>query len=177
MGMRKDEILALNIKDIDFESNTININKQLIIHMENKKYNFIIGEPKTNNSYRKIYITNLVNKELKNFIDNINIFNIGQEKQYLFVNPITQKIYAPSTVNYRLKELLEKNKMKHIKFHDLRHLHATMLINSGVNIVSVSKRLRDTINTVTKIYLHSIEKIDKESVETLENFIEKVKAN
>jgi len=52
-----------------------------------------------------------------------------------------------------------------------------MLINSGVNIVSVSKRIGDTIDTVTKIYLHSIEKIDKESVENLENFIDNIKAN
>jgi len=115
MGMRKGEILALTIKDIDFESNTININKQLILHIDNKKHTFIIGEPKTNNSYRKIYMTDIVKKELKKYIDNLNIINIEQEKQYIFINPETQKIYAPSTVNYRLKALLEKKQIETYK--------------------------------------------------------------
>lgn len=46
-----------------------------------------------------------------------------------------------------------------------------MMIKSGVNVVVVARRLGDTVETVSDTYLHSIEKIEKESVEKLENFV------
>ncbi len=46
-----------------------------------------------------------------------------------------------------------------------------MMINAGVNIVVVAKRLGDTIETVSETYLHSIEKVEKKSVSQLETFI------
>lgn len=46
-----------------------------------------------------------------------------------------------------------------------------MMINSGVNIIVVAKRLGDTIETISDTYLHSIEKIEKESVNQLQDFI------
>jgi len=68
--------------------------------------------------------------------------------------------------------------LNNITFHDLRHLQATMMINSGVNIVVVAKRLGDTIETVSNTYLHSIEKVEKESVNQLQNFItNKIRTN
>ncbi|MDD4729864.1 MAG: hypothetical protein PHN55_14085 [Dysgonamonadaceae bacterium] len=51
----------------------------------------------------------------------------------------------------------------------------TMMINSGVNVVIVSKRLGDTIKTVSGTYLHSIEKLEKESVAQLEGFLDNIR--
>jgi hypothetical protein len=46
-----------------------------------------------------------------------------------------------------------------------------MMIHSCVNIVVVAKRLGDTIETVSETYLHSIEKVEKNSVNQLQVFI------
>ena len=112
-----------------------------------------------------------VSKLLEQYVSKLNIFNIKPDKQYLFVNPKTQKIYDHNTLYRRFKKMVKEIELEHLTFHDLRHLQATMLINSGVNIVVVAKRLGDTIETISDTYLHSIEKVEKESVDQLQNFI------
>lgn len=57
-----------------------------------------------------------------------------------------------------------------IRIHDLRHSHATLLINSGVNIVAVSKRLgHASINQTLKTYTHLLQKTDDELLDALDN--------
>lgn len=59
------------------------------------------------------------------------------------------------------------------RLHDLRHSHATLLINSGVNIVAVSKRLgHSSINQTLKTYTHLLKNTDDELINTLEKLEE-----
>lgn len=59
--------------------------------------------------------------------------------------------------------------VKPIRIHDLRHSHATLLINSGVNIVAVSRRLgHSNINTTLSTYTHLLQKSDDVLIETIE---------
>ena len=56
-----------------------------------------------------------------------------------------------------------------IRIHDLRHSHATLLINSGVNIVAVSKRLgHASINQTLRTYTHLLQRADDEMLDILE---------
>lgn len=112
-----------------------------------------------------------VSKVLEQYINKLKILNINLDKQYLFINPKTQAIYDHNAIYRRFKKMVIEIELNNITFHDLRHLQATMMINSGVNIVVVAKRLGDTIETVSDTYLHSIEKVEKESVNQLQNFI------
>lgn len=65
--------------------------------------------------------------------------------------------------------------LKKIRIHDLRHSHATILINNGVNIVAVSKRLgHSDINMTLKVYTHLLEKNADELVDKLEELKESV---
>ena len=82
-----------------------------------------------------------VSKLLEQYVSKLNIFNIKPDKQYLFVNPKTQKIYDHNALYRRLKKMVKGIDIEHLTFHDLRHLQATMLINSRVNIVVVAKGL------------------------------------
>ena len=65
--------------------------------------------------------------------------------------------------------------LKKIRIHGLRHSHATILINNGVNIVAVSKRLgHSDINMTLKVYTHLLEKNADELVDKLEELKESV---
>lgn len=172
-GLRQGEILGLTVSDIDLKNNYINVNKQYVSHYKNGKVYHEIAPPKTNNSIRKIYMPAAVNNLLEQFINSLKVLNINPDKQYLFINPKTHEIYDHNAVYRRFKKMAIGIDLNNITFHDLRHLQATMMINSGVNIVVVAKRLGDTIDTVSNTYLHSIEKIEKESVHQLQTFIEK----
>lgn len=171
-GLRQGEILGLTITDIDLKNNCIDVNKQYVTHYKNGKVYHEIAMTKTDNSIRKVYMPVAVSKILEQYIDKLKVLNINLDKQYLFINPKTQAIYDHNAIYRRFKKMTRGIGLSNITFHDLRHLQATMMINSGVNIVVVAKRLGDTIETVSETYLHSIEKIEKESVNQLQNFIE-----
>ena len=71
--------------------------------------------------------------------------------------------------------MFEYERLKKIRIHDLRHSHATILINNGVNIVAVSKRLgHSDINMTLKVYTHLLEKNADELVDKLEELKESV---
>ena len=174
-GLRQGEILGLTIDDVDFNENYIRVNKQYVAHLENNKLIHMISDTKTSNSIRKVFMPEVVHNALKKYISNMKTISI--KHQYLFVNKKTNQIYDHNAVYRRFKKMLKENDLKEITFHDLRHLQATMMINSGVNVVVVAKRLGDTVETVSDTYLHSIEKIEKESVEQLESFVYNIRSN
>lgn len=75
---------------------------------------------------------------------------------------------SPSMVRDYFRKGIQASGVKPIRLHDLRHSHATWLINSGVNIVAVSKRLghRD-ISTTLRVYTHLLESTDNDMIEKI----------
>lgn len=126
-GVRIGELLALTKQDIDFEAKTININKSL--QRLNKKD--IITDPKTPKSNRTITIPNFVCDCLKKYMD--HLYDTDEEMR-LF------KIYK-SSVGRRLKVNAEKVGVKTIRVHDLRHSHASLLIEMGFGPLLIVERL------------------------------------
>lgn len=69
---------------------------------------------------------------------------------------------CPSPVQRQFTKAILKAGVKKIRIHDLRHSHATWLINSGVNVVAVSKRLGHTdINQTLETYTHLLASTDQ----------------
>ena len=70
---------------------------------------------------------------------------------------------SPTNISRRFNNAIKASGVKKIRLHDLRHSHATILINSGVNIVAVSKRLGHTsIEQTLKTYTHLLESTDND---------------
>lgn len=152
-GCRRGEAIAL-CKD-DIKGNIININKS----MRYAKYGF--KTPKTEQSKRKIQIDKELQKMLQPLIKMANPFIFGGE------HPLNT-----TQIEKHFNQAILKSGVKRIRIHDLRHSHATLLINNGVNIVAVSKRLgHSTINQTLKTYTHLLD----ETNESLLDSIEKIK--
>lgn len=80
------------------------------------------------------------------------------------------------------KTIAEDDKSKYlleeINFHGLRHTSASILINQGIDVTTVSKRLGHArTSTTTDIYSHSLKKADTEASKKLENLFNKPKKN
>lgn len=142
-GCRLGELLALTWKDIDFENNIININKSYQ-RLNNKD---VITDPKTKESIRKITI-------ISNVIDEI------REYKKLFYKPSDDDRIFNCTrhkFEHAIKSICINNNIKKIRIHDLRHSHASLLLNEGVNIVALSKRLgHKKVSTTLNTYSHMI---------------------
>ena len=126
-GMRLGELLALNPKDVDLEKRTISITKSY--QRLGKKD--VITPPKTPKSKRVITIPEFLAADIKDYMD--NLYDL-QEDDRLF--PIT-KYYLEHEMQRGIKE----SGVKRIRVHDLRHSHASMLIELGFSPLEIANRL------------------------------------
>ena len=140
-GMRMGELLALNPKDIDLEKRTISITKSY--QRLGKKD--VITPPKTPKSKRVITIPEFLAADIKDYMD--SLYDL-QENDRLF--PIT-KYYLEHEMQRGIKE----SGVKRITVHDLRHSHASMLIELGFSPLEIANRLgHEKVETTLNTYAH-----------------------
>ena len=140
-GMRMGELLALNPKDVDLEKRTISITKSY--QRLGKKD--VITPPKTPKSKRVITIPEFLAADIKDYMD--SLYDL-QEDDRLF--PIT-KYYLEHEMQRGIKE----SGVKRIRVHDLRHSHASMLIELGFSPLEIANRLgHEKVETTLNTYAH-----------------------
>ena len=140
-GMRLGELLALNLKDVDLEKRTITITKSY--QRLGKKD--VITPPKTPKSKRVITIPEFLVADIKDYMD--SLYDL-QEDDRLF--PIT-KYYLEHEMQRGIKE----SGVKRIRVHDLRHSHASMLIELGFSPLEIANRLgHEKVETTLNTYAH-----------------------
>lgn len=155
-GMRKGELLALTLEDINFSEKTININKTLAY----VKGEYIFQPPKTEKSKRTIDAPDFLLEEIKAYI--AKIYD-PQPDQRLFNR---SRVWLGQAITYVCKELPE---LKPIRVHDLRHSHANVLIDLGANPLMIAERLgHDDVKMTMNIYAHLFQSHQKEIIEKLE---------
>ena len=153
-GMRMGEILALNWNDINLLTNTIHVTKTA--YFLNKRNH--INSTKTRASTRYITINNKLANMLrdwkqeqttllKEFIDDIDNLQVIQS------SPIS---ITKNMIDKKFKQILSRNNdIKKIHIHDLRHSHASLLINQGEDYLVVKERLgHASITTTIDTYSH-----------------------
>lgn len=153
-GMRMGEILALNWNDINLLTNTIHVTKTA--YFLNKRNH--INSTKTRAGTRYITINNKLANMLrdwkqeqttilKEFIDDIDNLQVIQS------SPIS---ITKNMIDKKFKQILERDKdLKKIRIHDLRHSHASLLINQGEDYLVVKERLgHASITTTIDTYSH-----------------------
>lgn len=140
-GMRLGELLALTPKDVDLEKRTISITKSY--QRLGKKD--VITPPKTPKSKRVITIPEFLAADIKDYMD--SLYDL-QEEDRLF--PIT-KYYLEHEMQRGIKE----SGVKRIRLHDLRHSHASLLIELGFSPLEIANRLgHEKVETTLNTYAH-----------------------
>lgn len=168
-GMRESEILALHMKDIKGDS--ITVDKQFTFVIKDGKKKRDIVDTKTDNSVRTVYIPKFLTDIIKEYNSNMKIVS---KDGIMFYNSKTKKPYTRRMVVKTFDKMLEANNIPDIRFHDLRHLYATMALNSGASVVSVARNMGDTIETVLKNYTHGIEEEQQKAAYGFEEYIKKI---
>lgn len=149
-GCRRSEALAL-CKD-DVQGNMVHIYRS-IKHFQN---GFL--PLKTDSSERTIALGQETLKAIKPYLIKADPFVFGGVRSL----PIT-------CVQKEFEKAIEISGVPRIRIHDLRHSHATMLINNGANIIAVSKRLgHSDINITLKTYAHVLKKTEDEMLNIIE---------
>lgn len=154
-GLRVGEMLALTRKDIDLERLTININKTY----RRIGVRDVVTSAKTDSSDRVIRINEKLGELLKSYFE--KIYNLKND----------DRIFQLTRYAFRddMKRYSKKAEVKQIRLHDLRHSHASMLINAGVNPLAISKRLGHArVDMTLNVYSHLYPSYDEKLMNILD---------
>ncbi|MBO5637675.1 MAG: site-specific integrase [Acidaminococcaceae bacterium] len=141
-GCRCGELLALTVSDFDEKNETIRIDETLT-KVNGKIY---VTSPKTEKSKRIITLPSKLAKHLQQFIASMYE---PQPKERLFPT-LTRQV-----LNYHSRIVAQKAGLKHIRLHDFRHSHASMLIEMGFSPLVIAERLgHEDVTTTLSVYAH-----------------------
>ncbi len=162
-GLRRSEVIGLKWDAVDFENKTVRISHKVI-----KTDDGIVGMDvmKTKSSYRTLplipQVEDALLKEKAKQEEMKAIMRRGYSKkytEYICVDAIGELI-KPDYVTNHFKILLRDNGLKQIRFHDLRHSCASLLLAQGVPMKMIQDWLgHSDMGTTANIYSH----IDSES--------------
>ena len=178
-GCRREEIIGLKWKDIDFENNKIDINKA-VVHISKRtpinNKRIIEKDVKSKNSKRKIGIPQVcadLLEQYKNFKKDSGLR--VKDSDYVFTNWDSNKVWDPNRFTAEWNTFRKENNIKkNVTIHGLRHSNATFLLSIGIPKKDVAKRLGHTPEVLDRVYTHSGDEEDKVMINKIEqNFYEK----
>lgn len=140
-GMRIGEALAVTLNDFDLANKTVTINKtKTRLHKRD-----IITAPKTEKSNRVITLPDNVVDELQRYLE--TLYDYHPHRQLFAI--------LKTTMYYRFAKTIERAGVPKIRIHDLRHSHASLLIEMGFPPLLISERLgHENVSTTLNVYSH-----------------------
>ena len=172
-GMRLGELLALKWEDVDLEGGRLRVRRTLT-HAGKA---FVLGEPKTKNSRRTIRLTKGANAALKAHLSRQleemeRMGSLYQPGGLIFATEGGTIVNPSNLRNRSFKPLLKRAGLPPIRFHDLRHTCATLLLSKSVNPKVVSEMLgHASISITLDIYSHLLPDMQEKAVEALEEML------
>ena len=170
MGLRRSEALGVRWSRIDWEKHTVLLDTKIVEYRENgKKVVEPVEEMKNKSSRRTLPLPDPVVEMLQVQKEHREVYRKmfqgsynAQYLDYVCVNQLGE-LLRPSYVTDHFRELLEKYGLRHIRFHDLRHTFASLLINQDVPLINVSNFLgHSDLSTTANIYAH-LDKASKQA--------------
>jgi len=161
-GIRRGELLALRLSDIDLDAATVRIEHSL----EETKNGLRFKEPKTKQSKRTISLppdaVAVLRERRRKLLETRMALGLGKpnDDTLLFAEPDGSPT-APNRLTRRWQDACVSLCLPRVSFHALRHTHASALIAAGKDVVMISRRLGHKNPTVTlNIYGHLFKRDD-----------------
>ena len=156
-GMRQGELLGLRWRDIDLERATIRITGSI---QRATGRGLVRSPPKTRKSRRQVLLTGLAVAALHRHTETQKAQRLEAsrwyESDFVFTTRYGKPIYASEISCRSLPRVLGKARLRHIRFHDLRHTTATLLLGEGVHPKIVSEMLgHSNIGITLDLYSHA----------------------
>ena len=160
-GLRRGEALALRWKNVDLGLASLGVSAYLSVTETAYKLGgtCIIKEPKTSKSRRRIALSPSLGLVLRQHrsAQEVQRALLGKpltDEDFVFAHP-DGTLLDPSTVSHTFNKIIRKAGLPHIRLHDLRHTHASLLLQAGVHIKVVQERLgHSSIRVTLDTYSH-----------------------
>lgn len=178
LGLRRGELLALKYSSINWETNVISITESMV-KVGSK---VIVKEPKTQSGKRDLVAPAHLMKMLREH----HVWYLEQKLKLgadftdsdLVVCQANGKPYYPDNLSHMFRDLLLKNGLRYIRFHDLRHTNASLMIANGIDVKVAQERLgHSDVTTTLNIYSHVLKHANEAAAVKLDNIVFSEAAN
>lgn len=177
LGLRRGEILGLRWSDFNIEKSTLLIQRTLsevtqVLPDGTGHTTLQINPPKTRNSKRVILLPAEVvdvlrRQRAQQSRHRLIAGEAWQDLDYIFTNGLGEALW-PSNVGTRFRKHLKQHGLRHIRFHDLRHTAASLMLESGSRIEEVSQVLGHSSIVITKdVYAPHVPVLSNRAIERL----------
>lgn len=162
-GLRLGEITALTWDDLDIKNKTISVNKQV----QRINGEIVVTRPKTDASIRKVSLCD-------ECLNQLLILRSRQrlDTKIMFPSPATGGYRDPNAITRRLHSIQRRAGVPQIRFHDLRHSFATLSLEQGMDIKTISHMLGHTDAGFTmNTYMHVTDNMQQTVATAMGNLI------
>lgn len=173
-GLRRGELLGLKWEDVNFKDGNLHIQR-------NQTYlngTFTYGSLKTESSSRVIKLDDETLNTLMQHKKRQSELKLLYGPQYSIENLIFSRKNGqpiqPTTLTVTFHNIMKKSNVPKIRFHDLRHTHATLLLEAGVSLKEVQERLgHSSIKMTGDIYAHVTEEMKSNASKKFSEYMQK----
>ena len=170
-GMRQGELLALKWTDVDLEAGKVSVRRTLT--REGGHYK--LGEPKTKKSRRTVKLTGAATEALRRHLSRqmVEMDRLGDlygDQGLVFTTSSGAPLNPSNIRNRNLRRLMRKAGLPEIRFHDLRHTCATLLLSKNVHPKIVQEMLGHANVAITlDTYSHVLPGMGDQAASAMEN--------
>ena len=168
-GMRRGEIAGLRWSDVGWERMALHVKRS----RQRIRKQDIIGDPKTEKSTRSVPVSESVISLLRTWKRQQQEYAMARgsgwsDEAYVLLKPDGSQ-YEPVDLLYSLRKARKALDLPHVSFHDLRHTYATILLENGVPLKTVSELLGHAdISITANTYAHVTETMQRAAVDALD---------
>jgi integrase len=164
-GLRRGEILGLRWSSVDFSAGTITVTRSL----EQTKNGLRFKSPKTHRGRRSIAVGVVT-------VEAMRMHRAKQAEERLALGPVYEdhdlvcprpggRLWPPDMLSTAFSAMMRRSVLPKIRFHDLRHSHATHLLKAGIHPKVVSERLgHSSVGITLDTYSHVLPGMQKDAI-------------
>ena len=158
-GLRRGELLALQWDDLNLKTGELYVHQAL----SRTKEGLVLTEPKTKSSVRTVILPPSVLNVLKEYRETV-------DSAWIFPSPLDpEKPRDPGAVRKKLQDCMERAGCKRVRFHDLRHTFATMALEHGMDVKTLSTVIGHvSVDTTLDIYSHVTDQMQVQAAGMIE---------
>jgi integrase len=179
-GMRRGELMGLKWQDIDMTKGTLQV-RRILSRVPSKLpgKGYVESEPKTQKSRRNIVIASFALEALKQhrvrqLEAKVKAGPAWEDHDYVFCTSVGTHLNPTRDILGQLKLLLKKAGLPNLRFHDLRHSAATLLLSVGVHPKVVQEILgHSQISMTLDVYSHVLPTMQQEAMNKLNDAMQK----
>jgi integrase len=148
-GMRRGELLALHWCDVDLDKATLRVERSV---EETKAHGLRIKPPKTKAGRRNVSLPGATVAMLRaHRAEQMRIrlsCGIGEKPELVF-GTLGDELRSPNNLSSQWRRILRTRNLPQVSFHSLRHAHVSILIDQGIDLLKISRRIGHTRASIT----------------------------